>query len=64
MGVVATGETPSLTGESIREAHRVLEHTQVHLPRNHTEKGTIHLWEVREVTESWARAKNAALILP
>ena len=30
--VEAAGETPSLTGESVGETHRVLEHTQTHPP--------------------------------
>ena len=40
MGVVAVGETLSLTGESVGETHRVLEHTQAHPPANqHLMKG-------------------------
>ena len=61
--VAAVGETPSLTREFIGETHRVLEHTQPHPPRNQHEKGPIFLWVVGEVTESWPRAKKAALFL-
>ena len=40
---MAPGETPSLTGESIGEAHRVLERTQTHPYGNqHTNPPT---WE-------------------
>ena len=39
MGVVAVGETPSLTGESGGGAHGILENTQAHPPRNQHLKG-------------------------
>ena len=39
MGVVAVGETPSFTGESIGKAHGILECTQAHPPRNQHLKG-------------------------
>ena len=61
MGVEAAGETPSLTGEFIRETHRVLECTQAHLPGNQLQKGPICLWVVEEVTDSQTRAEQAAL---
>ena len=63
MGVVEVGETPSLTREFLRETHRVLEHTQTHLPGNQHQKGPICLWVVEEVTENGVRAKQAALLL-
>ena len=31
---MAVGETPSLTGESVRDTHGILEHTQAHPPWN------------------------------
>ena len=43
MGVVATGETPSLTGECVGETYRILECTQIHPPRNQHQKGLICL---------------------
>ena len=55
------GETPSLTGEFVGEAHRALEHTQTHPPRNKHQKGPIHLWVAGEVTESEPKAKQVAL---
>ena len=58
----AVGETPSLTGECIGETHRVLEHTQAHPPVNQHQKGPICLWVAGEVTESWLRAEQAALV--
>ena len=61
MGVAAAGETPSLTGEFVRETHRVLECTQTHPPRNQHQKGAICLWVVGKVTESQPRAEQAAL---
>ena len=39
VGVVAAEENPSLTGESVGEAHRILEHTKTHPPRNQHLKG-------------------------
>ena len=57
------GETPSLTGESVRETHRVLEHTQTHPPRNQHQKGLIWLWVEGEVTENQQRAEQVALFL-
>ena len=64
MGVVETEETSSLSGESVGGAHRVLECTQAHplgISTSAAWKGTILLWEMGEVTESGARAKQAAL---
>ena len=65
MGVAAVGETPSLAGQSIGGAHRVLERTQAQPPRTQlqgsTSKGIIHLRVVGEVTESGARAEQVAL---
>ena len=60
---MVAGETPDLTGESVGGDHRILQCTQVYPPRNQHMKGTIHLWEAREVTESEARAKQAASFL-
>ena len=60
-GVEGAGEIPSLTGEIVGETHRVLEHTQIHLPRNQHQKSPICLWIVGEITEIWARTKQAAL---
>ena len=53
MGVVAAGETPTLTEKFTGETHRVLEHIQTHPPRNQHQKGPICLWEVGKVAESW-----------
>ena len=64
MGVVVVGETPSLTGESVGEAHGVLERTQTHPPANWDLKGTTCLWEVREVMGDGARAEQAGGIVP
>ena len=62
MGVeVAAGETPSLTGEFAGKTLRVLEHTQTHPPGNQHQKGPTCLWVAEEVTESGARAEQAAL---
>ena len=62
MGVVAVGETPILTGESIGGTHGVLEGAQIHPPGYQHQKGPICLWVVvEEVTESRVRAKQAAL---
>ena len=55
------GEIPGLTGESIGEAHRVLECTQIDSPGNQHLKGHNPLWEVREVMESGTGAEQAAL---
>ena len=52
VGVAVVGETPSLTGEFIREPHRVPECTQSHPPKNQHKKGPICLWVVGEVPES------------
>ena len=60
---VAAGETPSLTGESVGETHRGLERAQAHPPGNQYLKGTTPLWVAREVTDSGARAEQAALFL-
>ena len=60
-GAVAAGETPSLTGEFIRETHRVLEHTQTHPHRNQHQKSPICFWVAGEVTESRSRAQKVAL---
>ena len=43
VGIVAAGETPSLTREFIGETHRVLECTQTHTPGNQHQKGPICL---------------------
>ena len=59
--VKVVGETPSLTGEFIRETHRVLECTQTYLPGNQPQKSPICLWVVAEVTESQTRDKQVAL---
>ena len=61
MGDAVVGETPSLTGEFVGEAHRALEHKQVHPPRNQHLKGPICLWVEGEVTESQLRAEQVAL---
>ena len=64
MGVgvkAAAGETPSLTGEFVRETRRVLECTQTHPPWNQNQKGPICLWVAGEMTESWQRAKQVTL---
>ena len=61
MGVEAEGETASLTEQFVGETHRVLECTQTHPPRNQHQKGPVCLWVDEEVTESWQRAKQAAL---
>ena len=53
------GEIPSLTGEFVRETHRVLEHTQTHPHWNQHQKGPICLWVVGEVTESQWRVQQA-----
>ena len=59
MGVVALGETPTLTEEFIGETHRVLEHIQTHRPGNQHHKGSICLWVAEEVTESQQRGLKA-----
>ena len=59
--MAAVEETPSLTGEFVGETHRVLECTQTHPLRNQHQKGPICLGVVREVTESWQRAKQVVL---
>ena len=61
VGVVAAGETPSLTGEFVGETHRLLERTQAHPPRNQDQQGPLCLWVAGEVTESWLRAKQVSL---
>ena len=55
---VVVGETPSLTGESIGETHRVLERMQTHPLGNQHQKGPICLWVAREVTESHSRGAS------
>ena len=64
VGIVAVGETPSLTEEYVGETHRVLNCVQTHLPANQHLNGTNRLWEVRNVTESGTRAQQAALSHP
>ena len=61
VGVAVVEETPSLTGDFIGEIHRVLEHTQTHVPGIQHEKGLICLCEVGEVIETQLRAKQVAL---
>ena len=61
VGVAVVGETPSLTGESVGETHRVLEHTQTHPPGNQHEKNPIFLWVAGEVTENGQRGEQVAL---
>ena len=39
MEVAVVGETPNLTGESLGEAHGILEGTQAHSPGNQHLKG-------------------------
>ena len=58
MGVVVAGETASLTGESVGEAHVVLECTQAHPPGKQHQKGETHLWVVGEVTERGQELSN------
>ena len=59
--MAAVGETPSLTGEFIGETHRVLECTQTHPPGIQHQESPVYLWVVKEMTESWQRAKQVAL---
>ena len=61
VGVAMAGETPSLIGVFIGETHKVLEHTQTHLPRNQHQKDPIYLWVAEEVTESRTTAEQMAL---
>ena len=61
MGVVETGDTPSLTGEFGGETHRVLECTQTLAPGSQYQTGPICLWVAGEVTENQQRAEQAAL---
>ena len=61
MGVVAVGETPSLTGWLVGETQRVLERTQAHPPGNQHQKGPICLWAAGGVTESGVTAKEVTL---
>ena len=61
MRVSAVREKPSLTGEFVGETHRVLECTQTHPPRNQHQKGSVCLWVVEKVTDSWPRAEEVAL---
>ena len=61
VGVVAAGETPSLTGEFIGETHEVLEGTQTHPPENKHQKGPICLWVAGKVTENQLRDEQMAL---
>ena len=62
---MAAGEAASLSGGSLGEAQRVLEHTQAHPPKNQhqgsTWNGVIHLRVAEEVTESRVRAEQVAL---
>ena len=63
MGVEASaGETPSLTGESIGETHRVLEHTQTHPPGKQHQKGPNWLWVEGGVTANRQRVEQAPLL--
>ena len=62
MGSATVGETPSLTGKFVGETHRVLEHTQAHPPGNQHQKTQICLWGAGEMTKSWLRAEQAALL--
>ena len=50
VGVLAVGETPSLTAEFVGENHRG--GTRTHPPENQHQKGPICLWVLEEVTES------------
>ena len=61
MGVEAVGETPSLTGDFVRETYRVLKYTKTHPSGNQHQKGSICLWVTGEVTESQLRAQQVAL---
>ena len=63
MGVeVASGETPSLTGEFVGETHRVLECTQAHPPGNQHQKGPLCLWVAEGVTAIQWRVDWAPLL--
>ena len=55
------GETSSFTGEYVGEINGVLEHTQAHPLGTLHQKDPIGLWAAEEVTESGARAEQAAL---
>ena len=61
MGFEAVGETSSLTGEFVRETHRILEHTEDHPPKNHHQKGTISFGVVGQVTERRERTEQVGL---
>ena len=61
VGIMKAGETPSLTGESIGEAHGVLGYTQTHTLGNQHLKGYSLFVGSREVMESGVRAKQVVL---
>ena len=60
--VAAAGETPSLRGESVGEAHRVLEWTQIHPPRNQHLKGHNPLVESEGSNGKWGKSRASDII--
>ena len=61
VGVAVAGETPSPTAQFVGEIQSVLEHTKNHPPGNQHQEGPVCLWIVKEVSERWQRAEQAAL---
>ena len=61
-GACSGRRKPSLTGEFVGEAHRVLEFSKTHPPGNQHWKGPICLWVAGEVTERQRRAEQVALL--
>ena len=59
---VPAGETPSLTGEFVRETHRVLERTQTHPLGKQHQKGPIWLLVAEGVTEIRQRVEQRPLL--
>ena len=56
------GEIPSLTGESIGEAHRILENTQAHPCRNQHLKGHNPLVESEGSDRKWGRSQVIGIV--
>ena len=62
MRVGVVGETPSLTGESTGETHRVLEQTQAHLPRNQHQKGYNPLVGSKGSDRKWGKSQASSIV--
>ena len=62
MGAATRGETPTLTGESIGEAHRVLEYTQTYPSGNQHMKGHSLLVGSEGNDSKWGECQVSSIV--